>query len=66
MLLNDLISALSGHSFEDIKSSAKIVHNDVVLRYGTSDKGRFKAAWKLHQGIARTFSAALGQLKIDW
>jgi len=66
MLHSDLISALSGHSFEDIKSSAKIVHNDVVLRYGTSDKGRFKAAWKLHQGIARTFSAALGQLKIDW
>lgn len=66
MLHSDLICALSGHSFEDIKASAKIVHNDVVLRYGTSDKGRFKAAWKLHQGIARTFSAALGQLKIDW
>jgi len=66
MLHSDLISALSGHSFEDIKASAKIVHNDVVFRYGTSDKGRFKAAWKLHQEIAQKFSAALGHLNIDW
>jgi len=63
-LHSDLIAALSGHSFEEIKEGAKKVHAEVVCRYGLNDKGRFKAPWKLHQPIALKFGAALGVLTI--
>ena len=63
-LHSDLIAALSGHSFEEIKEGAKKVHADVVCRFGLNDKGRFKSPWKLHQPIALKFGAALGVLTI--
>jgi len=64
-LHSDLIAALSGHAFEEIKAGAKMVHSEAVVRFGLNDKGRFKAPWKLHQSIGLKFGVVLGSLTID-